>query len=57
MSVHKGQGSQFKAVIVPTERGNDRFGIIQKSIIYTALSRGIDMLSSPAIARTSYMRR
>jgi ATP-dependent exoDNAse (exonuclease V) alpha subunit len=44
MSVHKGQGSQFRAVIVPTERGNDRFGIIQKSIIYTAVSRGIDMV-------------
>jgi ATP-dependent exoDNAse (exonuclease V) alpha subunit len=44
MSVHKGQGSQFPAVIFPTETGNKRFGIIQKSIVYTALSRGIDMV-------------
>ena len=44
MSVHKGQGSQFPAVIFPTETGNKRFGIIQQSIVYTALSRGIEMV-------------
>jgi ATP-dependent exoDNAse (exonuclease V) alpha subunit len=44
MSVHKGQGSQFPMVIVPTEVGYPKFGIVQRSIIYTAVSRGVDRL-------------
>ena len=42
MSVHKGQGSQFKAVIVSAERGNAQFGIVQRSNVYTAVSRGVE---------------
>lgn len=44
MSVHKGQGGQFPAVIYPAERGNARFGIIQRSNVYTASSRPTRLL-------------
>jgi hypothetical protein len=44
MSVHKGQGSQFKIVILVVERGNPRYGIVQRSNVYTGTSRAIEKL-------------
>jgi hypothetical protein len=43
-SVHKGQGSQVRAVIIPAEAGSGQFGIVQKGLIYTAASRAVDLL-------------
>jgi exodeoxyribonuclease V alpha subunit len=39
LSIHKAQGSQFKHVIILAERGNKNFGIVQRSNIYTGVSR------------------
>ncbi len=39
MSTHKAQGSQFDYVIIMTERGYSKHGVIQGSNIYTAVSR------------------
>jgi exodeoxyribonuclease V alpha subunit len=44
MSVHKAQGSQFRTVIVTTERGYSKGGVVQKSSVYTACSRARDRL-------------
>ena len=41
MSTHKAQGSQFKHVIIVAERGYTK-GIVQRSNIYTGVSRAID---------------
>ncbi len=42
LSTHKAQGSQFKHVIVVAEPGYDKYGIVQRSNIYTAVSRAVD---------------
>jgi exodeoxyribonuclease V alpha subunit len=42
LSTHKAQGSQFKHVIVVAEPGYDKYGIVQRSNIYTAISRAVD---------------
>jgi exodeoxyribonuclease V alpha subunit len=42
LSTHKAQGSQFKHVIVVAEPGYDKYGIVQRSSIYTAISRAVD---------------
>lgn len=39
MSTHKAQGSQFDYVIVMAERGYERYGVVQGSNVYTAVSR------------------
>jgi ATP-dependent exoDNAse (exonuclease V) alpha subunit len=42
LSTHKAQGSQFEHVIVVAEPGYDKYGIVQRSNIYTAVSRAVD---------------
>jgi energy-coupling factor transporter ATP-binding protein EcfA2 len=39
LSTHKAQGSQFDYVILMAERGSGRFGVVQGSNVYTAVSR------------------
>ncbi len=43
-STHKAQGSQANHVIMLTARSGKKFGIVQRSIIYTAASRARDKL-------------
>jgi exodeoxyribonuclease V alpha subunit len=44
MTVHKAQGSQFRAVIAPLAKTYRNVGIIQRSAVYTQLSRAREKL-------------
>jgi exodeoxyribonuclease V alpha subunit len=42
MTVHKSQGSEFRAVILVTGRGSPR--LLSRSVLYTAVTRAVELL-------------